>query len=158
VPSATVSSASMSATRDTPQFPLSLPNFLCPHSPAVLCAVAVVRHRRLGLPPRLRRNRGVPGVRLEVRNLPRPLPSFLLPPPPPLHLIPRRSPLAPPPSRFAVGRPPPVPLSRPSPHRKVPRALPNLPGHPGRPKDPQSPRAPHLRRVLRRGNRRCHLC
>jgi hypothetical protein len=139
VPSATVSSASTSATRDTPQFPLSLPNFLVPRSPVVLCVVAVVRHRRLGLPSRLRRNRGVPGVRLKVRNLPRPLPSFLLPP---LRLIPRRSPLAPPSSRFAVGRLPPVPLSRPSPHRKVPRALPNLPGHPGHPKDPQSPRAP----------------
>jgi hypothetical protein len=78
VPSATVSFASTSATRDTPQFPLSLPNFLCPRSPAILSAVAVVRHRRLGLPPCLRRHRGVPGVRLEVRNLPCPLPSFLL--------------------------------------------------------------------------------
>jgi hypothetical protein len=78
VPFATVSSASTSATRDTPQFPLSLPNFLCPRSLAVLCAVAEVRHRRLGLPSRLRRRRGVPGVRLEVRNLPCPLPSPLL--------------------------------------------------------------------------------
>jgi hypothetical protein len=80
VPSATVSFASTSATWDTPQFPLSLPNFLCPRSPAVLCAVAVVRHRRPGLSPHLHRHRGVPGVRLEVRNLPCPLPSFLLPP------------------------------------------------------------------------------
>jgi hypothetical protein len=45
---------------------------------AVLCAAAEVCHRRLGLPPRLRRHRGVPGVRLEVRNLPCPLPSPLL--------------------------------------------------------------------------------
>ncbi|PWZ14901.1 hypothetical protein Zm00014a_036745, partial [Zea mays] len=61
VPSATVSFAPTSATRDAPQFPLSLPNFLCPRSPAVLCAVAEVRHRRLRLPPCLRRHRGVPG-------------------------------------------------------------------------------------------------
>jgi hypothetical protein len=80
VPSATVSFASTSATRDTPQFPLSLPNFLCPRSPAVLYAVAVVRHRRPGPSPRLRRHRGVPGVRLEVRNLLCPLSSPLLHP------------------------------------------------------------------------------
>jgi hypothetical protein len=80
VPSATVSFASTSATRDTPQFPLPLPEFICPRSPAVLCAVAEVRHRRLGLPPRLRRHRGVPGVCLEVRNLFRPLPSFFTAP------------------------------------------------------------------------------
>jgi hypothetical protein len=80
VPSATVSFASTSATRDTPQFPLSLPNFLCSRSPAVLCAVAVVRHHRPGPSLRLRRHRGVPGVRLEVRNLLCPLPSPLLHP------------------------------------------------------------------------------
>jgi hypothetical protein len=45
VPSATVSFASTSATRDTLQFLLSLPDFLCPRSPAVLRAAAVVRHR-----------------------------------------------------------------------------------------------------------------
>jgi hypothetical protein len=31
-----------------------------------------------------------------------------------------------------VDRPPPVPLSRPSPRQKIPRAFLNLPGHPGR--------------------------
>jgi hypothetical protein len=45
VPSATVSFASTSATRDTLQFLLSLPDFLCPRSPAVLRTAAVVRHR-----------------------------------------------------------------------------------------------------------------
>uniref|UniRef100_A0A804PI56 Small ribosomal subunit protein eS4 central region domain-containing protein n=1 Tax=Zea mays TaxID=4577 RepID=A0A804PI56_MAIZE len=65
VPSATVSFASTSATRDTPQFLLSLPNFLCPRSPAVLRAAAVVRHHRPGPSSRLRRHREVPGVRLE---------------------------------------------------------------------------------------------
>jgi hypothetical protein len=80
VPSATVSFAPTSATRDTPRFPLSLPEFLCPRSPAVRCAAAEVRHRRLGLPPRLRRNRGVPGVRLEVRNLPPPSPFLFIAP------------------------------------------------------------------------------
>jgi hypothetical protein len=144
VPSATVSFASTSATRDMPQFPLSLPNFLCPRSPAVLCAVAVVRHHRPGPSPRLRRHRGVPGVRLEVRNLLCPLPSLYCTL---LRSIPCWSRLAPPPSHFAVDHPPPVPLSRPSPHQKIPRAFPNLPGHPGRPKDPQSPRAPRLRRA-----------
>jgi hypothetical protein len=78
VPFATVSFASTSATHDTPQFLLSLPNFLCPRSPAVLRAAAVVRHRRHGPSPRLRRHREVPGIRLEVRNLPCPLPSLLL--------------------------------------------------------------------------------
>jgi hypothetical protein len=56
------------------------PRIPLPALTAVLCAAVEVRHRRLGLPPRLRRHRGVPGVRLEVRNLSRPLPSFLLPP------------------------------------------------------------------------------
>jgi hypothetical protein len=144
VPSATVSFASTSATRDTPQFPLSLPNFQCPRSPAVLYAVAVVRHRRLGPPPRLRRHRGVPGVRLEVRNLPCPLPSFLLPPAA-LNSSPELISVTAEP--FRRGPPPPVSLSRPSPHQKIPHAFPNLPGHPGRPKDPQSPRAPRLRRA-----------
>ncbi|KAL5668671.1 hypothetical protein ACJX0J_020892, partial [Zea mays] len=65
VPSAMVSSASTSATRDTPQFPLSLPDFLCPRSPAVLRAAAVVRHRRPEPSPRLRRHREAPGVCLE---------------------------------------------------------------------------------------------
>jgi hypothetical protein len=78
LPSATVSSAATSATRDTPQFPLSLPEFLCSCSPAVLCAAAEVRHRRPEPSPRLRRHRGVPGVRLEVRNLLCPLPFPLL--------------------------------------------------------------------------------
>jgi hypothetical protein len=78
VPSATVSFAPMSAIRDTPQFPLPLPEFLCLRSPAVLCAAAEVRHRRPGPSPRLRRHRGVPGVRLEVRNLLCPLPFPLL--------------------------------------------------------------------------------
>jgi hypothetical protein len=45
VPSATVSFASTSATRDTLQFLLSLPDFLRPRSPAVFHAAAVVRHR-----------------------------------------------------------------------------------------------------------------
>ncbi|KAL5683147.1 hypothetical protein ACJX0J_009532, partial [Zea mays] len=64
-PSATVSFASTSATRDTPQFLLSLPNFLCPRSSAVLRAAAEVRHRRPGPSPRHCRHREVPGVRLE---------------------------------------------------------------------------------------------
>jgi hypothetical protein len=76
--SATVSFASTSATRDAPQFPLPLPISLCPRSPAVLRAAAEVRHRRPGPSSRHYRHRGVPGVRLEVRNLPCPLPSSLL--------------------------------------------------------------------------------
>jgi hypothetical protein len=149
--SATVSSAPTSATRDAPQFPLPLPISLCPRSPAVLRAAAEVRHRRPGPPLRHRRHQGVPGTRFEVRNLSRPSqPVFCLL----SRLIPRRSYPSPPPSRFAVDRPPPVPLPRPSPHRTIPRALPNLPGHFGRPKDPQSARAPRLRRVLRRGDER----
>ena len=80
VPPATVSFASASATRDTPQFLFPLPISLCPRSPAVLHAAAEVRHRRPGPPSRRCRHRGVPGVRLEVRNLSRPLPTFVLPP------------------------------------------------------------------------------
>jgi hypothetical protein len=57
-----------------------------------------------------------------------------------------------------VDRPPPVPLSRPSPRQKVPRASPNLPGHSGRPKDPQSPRALVSGELLRRGCGRRRLC
>jgi hypothetical protein len=60
------------------QFLLSLPNFLCPRSPAVLRAAAVVRYRRHGSSPCLRRHQEVPRIRLEVRNLPCPLPSLLL--------------------------------------------------------------------------------
>jgi hypothetical protein len=78
VPSATVSFASTSANRDAPQFLLSLTNSLCPGSPAVLRTAAVVRHRRPEPSLRLRRHREVPGVRLEVRNLPCPLPPPLL--------------------------------------------------------------------------------
>ncbi|PWZ19743.1 hypothetical protein Zm00014a_028141, partial [Zea mays] len=78
--SATVSFASTSATRDVPQFPLPLPISLCPRSPVVLRAAAEVRHRRPGPPSRHCRHRGVPGARLEVRNLSRPLPTFVLPP------------------------------------------------------------------------------
>jgi hypothetical protein len=74
VPSATVSFAPTSATRDALQFPFPLSNSLCPRSPAVLRAAAVVRHRRPEPSPRLRRHRGVPGVRLEVRDLLCPLP------------------------------------------------------------------------------------
>jgi hypothetical protein len=73
MPSATVSFASTSATRDMLQFLLSLPDFLCPRLPAILRAAAVVRRRRLEPSSRLRRHREVSGVRLEVRNLPCPL-------------------------------------------------------------------------------------
>jgi hypothetical protein len=114
VPSATVSFASTSATRDTPQFLLSLPDFLCPHSRAVLRAAAVVRHRRHEPSPRLRRHREAPRVRLEVRNLPCPLPS---PPllPAALNSSPESVGAAAEP--FRRGPPPPVPLSRPSPRQ-----------------------------------------
>jgi hypothetical protein len=78
VPSATVSSASTSATRDAPQFSLPLPISLCPRSPAVPRAAVEVHHRRPGPPSRHCRHRRVPGVRLEVRNLSRPLPTFVL--------------------------------------------------------------------------------
>jgi hypothetical protein len=64
VPSATVSFASTSATRDTLQFLLSLPDFLCPRSPVVLRAAAVVRHRRPEPLSRPRRHREVPGYAL----------------------------------------------------------------------------------------------
>ncbi|PWZ10020.1 hypothetical protein Zm00014a_016512, partial [Zea mays] len=133
---ATVSSAPTSATRDTLQFPLPLSISLCPRSPAALRAAAEVRHRRPGPSSRHCRHRGVPGARLEVRNLSRPSrPLYCLL----SRLIARRSPFAPPPSRFAVDRPPPVPLPRPSPHQKTPRAFPNLSGRSGRPRDPQTP-------------------
>jgi hypothetical protein len=79
VPFATVSSASTSATRDAPQFPLPLPISLCSRSPDVLCAAAEVRHRRPGPPSRHCRRRGVPGARLEVKNLSRPLQTRVLP-------------------------------------------------------------------------------
>jgi hypothetical protein len=79
VPSATVSFAPASATWDALQFPLPLSISLCPRSPAVLRAAAEVRHRRPGPSSRHCRHRGVPGVRLEVRNL-------LCPPPFPLWL------------------------------------------------------------------------
>ncbi|PWZ32077.1 hypothetical protein Zm00014a_029927, partial [Zea mays] len=102
------------------------------------------RHRRPGSSSRLRRRRGVPGARLEVRDLSRPYrPLFCSLP----RVIPRRSKVTPPPSRSAANRPPPVPLPRPRPHQRIPRALPNLPGHSDRPKDPQGPRAPRLRRA-----------
>jgi hypothetical protein len=57
-----------------------------------------------------------------------------------------------------VNRPPPVPLSRPSPRQRIPRAFPNLPGHSGRPKDPHSPRALVSGELLRRGCGRRRLC
>jgi hypothetical protein len=57
-----------------------------------------------------------------------------------------------------VDRPPPVPLPRPSPHRTIPRALPDLPGRSRRPKDPQSPRALVSDELLRRGCGRRRLC
>ncbi|PWZ41443.1 hypothetical protein Zm00014a_025711, partial [Zea mays] len=76
--STTVSSAPTSATRDAPQFPLPLPISVYPRSPAVLRAAAKVRHRRPGPPSRHCRHRGVPGARLEVRNLSRPLSTFVL--------------------------------------------------------------------------------
>jgi hypothetical protein len=79
VPVATVSSASTSATRDAPQFPLPLPISLCPRSPAVPRAAAEVRHRRPGPPSRHCRHRGVPGARLEVKNLSCPLQTRVLP-------------------------------------------------------------------------------
>jgi hypothetical protein len=79
VPLATVSSASTSATRDAPQFPLPLPISLCPRSPTILRAAAEVRHRRPGPPLCHRRHRGVPGTRFEVRNLSRPLQTCVLP-------------------------------------------------------------------------------
>jgi hypothetical protein len=78
VPLATVSSAPTSAIRNAPQFPLPLPISLCPRSPAVLRAAAEVRHRRPGPPLRHRRHRGVPGTRFEIRNLSRPLSTFVL--------------------------------------------------------------------------------
>ncbi|PWZ55124.1 hypothetical protein Zm00014a_043315, partial [Zea mays] len=107
---------------------------------------------RGGPPPsRHCRRRGIPGARLEVKNLSRPYrPVYCLLP----CVIPRRSRFMPPPSRSAVGRPPPVPLPRPRPHQRTPRALPNLPGHPGRPRGPPNARAPRLRRALRREDER----
>ncbi|PWZ25283.1 hypothetical protein Zm00014a_018223, partial [Zea mays] len=109
------------------------------------------RHRRPGPPSRLRRRRGVPGARLEVRDLSRPYrPLFCSLP----RVIPRRSRVIPPPSRSAVNRPPPVPLPRPRPHQRTPRALPDLPDHSGRPRAPPIARAPRLRRALRRGDER----
>jgi hypothetical protein len=79
VPFALVSSAPTSATRDTPQFPLPLPISLCPRSPAVPRAAAEVHHRRPEPPSRHCRHRGVPGTRLEVKNLSRPLQTRVLP-------------------------------------------------------------------------------
>jgi hypothetical protein len=79
VPVATVSFASTSATRDAPQFPLPLPISLCPRSPAVLRAAAEVCHRRPGPPSRHCHRQGVPGARLEVKNLSRPLQTRVLP-------------------------------------------------------------------------------
>ncbi|PWZ56400.1 hypothetical protein Zm00014a_009943, partial [Zea mays] len=125
--------------------------FLCPRSPAVPRAAAEVPHRRPGPPSRHSRRRGVPGARLEVRDLSRPYrPLFCSLP----RVIPRRSRVIPPPSRSAVNCPPPVPLPRPRPHQRTPRAFPNLPGHSGRPRGPPNARAPRLRRALRRGDER----
>ncbi|PWZ26804.1 hypothetical protein Zm00014a_009436, partial [Zea mays] len=64
------------------------------------------RHRRPGSPSRLRRRRGVPGARLEVKNLSRPYwPLFCSL----LRLIARRSCLPPLPSHSAVSHPPGAP-------------------------------------------------
>jgi hypothetical protein len=132
VPSATVSFASTSATRDTAQFLLSLPNSLCPRSPVV------VRHRRPEPSPHLRRHREVPGVRLEVRNLPCPLPCSLL------RLIPRWSRLAPPPSHSAVGRPLRCPYHDLAPASKFPAPSPTSQTIPVvlRPAEPPRPSSP----------------
>ncbi|PWZ25270.1 hypothetical protein Zm00014a_027665, partial [Zea mays] len=109
------------------------------------------RHRRPESPSRPRRRRGVPGARLEVTDLSRPYrPLFC----PLLRLIARRSRITPPPSRPAVNRPPPVPLPRPKPYRRTPRALPDLLDHSGHPRAPPVARAPRLRRALRRGDER----
>ncbi|PWZ58284.1 hypothetical protein Zm00014a_011367, partial [Zea mays] len=85
--------------------------------------------------------RGVPGARLEVTDPSspyRPLFCSLL------RLIARRSRLTPPPSRPAVNRPPPVPLPRPKPYRRTPRALPDLPDHSDCPRALPVARAPRL--------------
>jgi hypothetical protein len=121
VPSATASFASTSATRDMPQFLLSLPDFLYPRSPAVLRAAVVVRHRRPEPSPRLRRHREVPGVRLEVRNLLCPLPS---PPSLPAALNSSSESVGAAAEPFRPGSPPPVPLSQPSPASKFPTPSP----------------------------------
>ncbi|PWZ10241.1 hypothetical protein Zm00014a_036400, partial [Zea mays] len=114
---ATVSFAPASATRDAPQFPLPLPISLCPRSPAVPRAAAGVRHRCPGPPSRHCRRRGVPGARLEVKNLSRPYrPVYCLLP----CVIPRRSRFMPPPSRSAVDRPLRCPCPDPDPTRGLP--------------------------------------
>ncbi|PWZ05992.1 hypothetical protein Zm00014a_017990, partial [Zea mays] len=141
---ATVSFAPASATRDAPQFPLPLPISLCPRSPVVPRAAAEVRHRRPGPPSRHCRRRGVPGARLEVKNLSRPYrPVYCLL----SRLIPRRSCSTPPLSRFTVDRPPPVPLSRPSPTGRFPVPSPTFPAaqvaqRPAKRPRPSSPASP----------------
>ncbi|PWZ53109.1 hypothetical protein Zm00014a_020627, partial [Zea mays] len=124
VPVATVSFAPASATRDAPQFPLPLPISLCPRSPAVPRAAAEVRHRRPGPPSRHSRRRGVPGARLEVRDLSRPYRPLLCSL---LRIIPRRSRVIPPPSRSAVNRPLRCPCPDPDPTRGLSVPSPTFP-------------------------------
>jgi hypothetical protein len=133
---ATVSFAPASATRDAPQLPLPLPISLCPRSPAVPRAAAEVRHRRPEPPSRHCRRRGVPGARLEVKNLSRPYrPVYCLL----LRLIPRRSRVTPPPSRPAVNRPLRCPCPDPDPTRGLPVPSPTFPATQVAPETRQTP-------------------
>jgi hypothetical protein len=136
VPSATVSFASTSATRDTPQFLLPLSNFPGLRSLAVLRAAAEVRHRRPGPSSRHCRHRGVPGVRLGVRNLLCPLPS-------PLWLSAALD--CSPESLSAAAEPlrrGPPPLRCPCPDLAPPEDSPRLPQPPRPSRSPQRPAGP----------------
>ncbi|PWZ34393.1 hypothetical protein Zm00014a_031796, partial [Zea mays] len=135
-PLAPVSSAPTSATRNAPQFSLPLPISLCPRSPAVPRAAAEVPRRRPGPPSRHCRRRGVPGARLEVRDLSRPYrPLFCSLP----RVIPRRSRVIPPPSRSAVNRPLRCLCPDPDPTRELPAPSPTFPATQVAPEARQSP-------------------
>jgi hypothetical protein len=112
------------------------PRIPLPALTVVLYAAAEVRHRRLGLPPHLRRQRGVPRVRLEVRNLSRPLPTFLLPP-----VAFNCSP-----EFFSATVEPlrrgPPPSGAPAPTQSPPEGSPRPPQPPRPPRSPQGPAEP----------------
>jgi hypothetical protein len=112
------------------------PRITLPALTVVLCAAAEVRHRRLGLPPRLCRHRGVPGVRLEVRNLSCPLPTFVLPP-----VAFNCSP-----EPFCAAAEPlrrgPPPSGAPAPTQSPPDGSPRLPQPLRPPRSPQGPAEP----------------
>jgi hypothetical protein len=148
---APVSSASSSATRDTPWFTHFPFVSLGPCSPAFFAPQQLCR-RRPKTPPCLSRRSRVPKSSLEVTNLTHPY--FLLVCPR-LCAITRRSRVAPLPSRLAMNCHPPAPLCRCCSHGRVHHTSPNLPKPFPAPRVPRAP-APSSLADPRRGRERRH--